>query len=133
MKLPIFHIAAFADTPFQGNPAAVCPLEGWLPDEVLQSIAAENNLAETAFYVSRDGQYELRWFTPTREVSLCGHPTLAAAHVLFGLSGPVPSRITFQSHSGPVHVFREDALLTLDFPAQVEVPAKFHRGWSRHS
>ena len=120
MKLPIFQIDAFAEAPFQGNPAAVCPLQDWLPDGVLQSIAEENNLAETAFYVPRDGHYELRWFTPTKEVDLCGHATLAAAHVLFSSNG-AQSQVTFQSRSGPLRVFREDAQLTLDFPAQVGV------------
>jgi PhzF family phenazine biosynthesis protein len=126
MKLPIFQIDAFAEAPFQGNPAAVCPLDDWLPDEVLQSIAQENNLAETAFYVPKNGSYELRWFTPTKEVDLCGHATLAAAHVLLA-PGSDQSRVTFQSRSGPLRVFREEDRLTLDFPAQVgaacEVPA----------
>lgn len=85
MKIPIFQIDAFAEAPFQGNPAAVCPLDNWLPDNVLQSIAQENNLAETAFYIPRGDHYELRWFTPTKEVDLCGHATLAAAHVVFAL------------------------------------------------
>lgn len=127
MKLPIFQIDAFADAPFQGNPAAVCPLDDWLPDGVLQSIAEENNLAETAFYVGRDGHYDLRWFTPTKEVDLCGHATLAAAHVVFMLDRVGRSLVTFQSRSGPLRVCREDDLLTLDFPAQVgvccEIPA----------
>ncbi|MDD5706862.1 MAG: PhzF family phenazine biosynthesis protein [Kiritimatiellae bacterium] len=124
MKLPIYQIDAFAEAPFQGNPAAVCPLDDWLPDELLQSIAAENNLSETAFYVRRDGHYDLRWFTPTKEVDLCGHATLAAAHVLFALSGAGNSRVTFQSRSGPLYVLRKDELLTLDFPAQVGVPCE---------
>jgi PhzF family phenazine biosynthesis protein len=127
MKLPIFQIDAFADAPFQGNPAAVVPLDAWLPDEVLQSIAEENNLAETAFYVRREGDYELRWFTPTREVDLCGHATLAAAHVLFGDHLAQP-RITFQSRSGPLHVFKEGKFLTLDFPAQVGVSCEIPAG-----
>jgi PhzF family phenazine biosynthesis protein len=121
MKLPIFQLDAFAEAPFQGNPAAVCPLQHWLPDQVLQSIAQENNLSETAFYVPREGCYELRWFTPTREVDLCGHATLAAAHVLLSSNGPAQSQVTFHSRSGPLRVFREDAQLTLDFPAQVGV------------
>ena len=127
MKLPIFQIDAFAEAPFQGNPAAVCPLENWLPDAVLQSIAEENNLSETAFYVAKDDHYELRWFTPTKEVDLCGHATLAAAHVLLSSNHSAQSQVTFQSRSGPLRVFREDEQLTLDFPAQVgvacEVPA----------
>src|SRR5262245_6029034 len=127
MKLPIFQIDAFAEAPFEGNPAAVCPLDDWLPDELLQSIAQENNLSETAFYVPQDGHYELRWFTPVREVDLCGHATLAAAHVLLQSNGPAQSSVTFQSRSGPLRVFREEDRLTLDFPAQpgvaCEVPA----------
>jgi PhzF family phenazine biosynthesis protein len=121
MKLPIFQIDAFAEAPFQGNPAAVCPLQDWLPDQVLQSIAEENNLAETAFYVPRDGHYDLRWFTPAKEVDLCGHATLAAAHVLLSSNGSAQSQVTFHSRSGPLRVFREDEQLTLDFPAQVGV------------
>ena len=128
MKLPIFQIDAFADAQFQGNPAAVCPLPEWLPDEVLQSIAEENNLAETAFYVKSDGHYDLRWFTPLREVDLCGHATLAAAHVLFALCETTDSQISFQSRSGPLRVLREDDLLTLDFPSQVGVPCEVPAG-----
>jgi predicted PhzF superfamily epimerase YddE/YHI9 len=132
MKLPIFHIDAFAEAPFQGNPAAVCPLDSWLPDELLQSIAQENNLAETAFYVAKDEGYELRWFTPTKEVDLCGHATLAAAHVLLNSAGVAQSQVTFQSRSGQLRVFREEAFLTLDFPAQVgvacEVPVGLAEG-----
>jgi len=127
MKLPIFQIDAFAEAPFQGNPAAVCPLDEWLPDEVLQAIALENNLSETAFYVARDGHYELRWFTPAKEVDLCGHATLAAADVVFRSNGHAQSPIIFQSRSGPLRVFREEDRLSLDFPAQAgvacEVPA----------
>jgi PhzF family phenazine biosynthesis protein len=132
MKLPIYQIDAFAERPFEGNPAAVCPLENWLPDDLLQSIAEENNLAETAFYVGRDGGYELRWFTPTKEVELCGHATLAAAHVLFESDESAKSRVTFKSRSGPLHVLREGDLLTLDFPAQpavrCEVPSHLADG-----
>lgn len=82
MELTIFQVDAFADSPFQGNPAAVCPLDAWLDDERLQAIAEENNLSETAFVVGRDGDYRLRWFTPQVEVDLCGHATLATAWVL---------------------------------------------------
>lgn len=121
MKLPIFQVDAFSSSVFQGNPAAVCPLEKWLPDKIMQSIAQENNLAETAFYIGKDGQYEIRWFTPTHEVDLCGHATLAAAHVLFRLNNDTLSPVTFQSRSGALRVLREDNLLTLDFPAQVGV------------
>ena len=111
--LPIHQVDAFTSVPFRGNPAAVCPLEEWLPDALLQDIAAENNLSETAFTVAReDGSYDLRWFTPTVEVNLCGHATLATAHIL--MQGDL---ITFHSKSGPLHVRREDGRLVLDFPA----------------
>jgi predicted PhzF superfamily epimerase YddE/YHI9 len=116
VKLPIYQIDAFADAPFRGNPAAVCPLEDWLPDGLLQAIAEENNLSETAFYVGCKAGYSLRWFTPTKEVDLCGHATLAAAHVVFGQNHEL-TRITFQSRSGPLHVSRDADRLTLDFPA----------------
>ncbi len=82
---------AFASAPFRGNPAAVCPLEQWLEDETLQAIAAENNLAETAYYVRENGRYRLRWFTPTVEVDLCGHATLATAYVILELRREVES------------------------------------------
>ena len=118
MKLPIYQIDAFADKPFQGNPAAVCPLDDWLPDETLQSIAEENNLAETAFFVEEEGIYRLRWFTPTKEVDLCGHATLAAAHVLFEGECRDRTEIAFESKSGLLRVLREEDYLILDFPIQ---------------
>ncbi|MEO8176105.1 MAG: PhzF family phenazine biosynthesis protein [Sphingomicrobium sp.] len=120
--IPFFQVDAFATAPFTGNPAAVMPLERWLDNRVLQSIAAENNLAETAFTVASDGDemdYELRWFTPTVEVNLCGHATLASAHVL--MSGP---SIRFATRSGILTVSREDDLLALDMPASVVEPAE---------
>ena len=83
MKIPIYQVDAFTNERFKGNPAAVCPLDSWLPDAVMQNIAAENNLAETAFVVAEGNEYEIRWFTPTVEVDLCGHATLASAYVLF--------------------------------------------------
>ena len=85
MRIPLYHVDAFADGPFTGNPAAVCPLAGWLPAETMQAIAAENNLPETAFLVAEGEAWRLRWFTPTVEVDLCGHATLAAAYVIFNL------------------------------------------------
>lgn len=121
-KIPFFQVDAFADAPFTGNPAAVMPLEGWLEDGVMQAIAAENNLAETAFTVASDGDemdYELRWFTPTVEVNLCGHATLASAHVL--MSG---QRIRFATRSGILTVTREGDLLALDMPASHVEPAE---------
>lgn len=121
--IPIQQIDAFAERPFEGNPAAVCILEDWLPDATMQAIAEENNLAETAFCVAEGEGYRIRWFTPTREVDLCGHATLAAAFVLFeqGKSG-AGDVITFQSHSGLLAVARAGDLLTLDFPARPPKP-----------
>jgi PhzF family phenazine biosynthesis protein len=117
MQLRLFVVDAFTRTLFRGNPAAVCPLDGWLPDALLQNIATENNLSETAFFVPEGNAFRLRWFTPTQEVDLCGHATLATAHVLFReLSHPAPS-LTFLSRSGELHVTREGERLTLDFPA----------------
>ncbi|MDQ8193255.1 PhzF family phenazine biosynthesis protein [Coraliomargarita sp. SDUM461004] len=124
MKLPIYQIDAFAPRTFQGNPAAVCPLEAWLPDEILQAIAEENNLAETAFYVEKESAYELRWFTPTKEVDLCGHATLAAAHVIFENNGLNRNEITFHSKSGLLGVTKCGELLELDFPIQAGVPCE---------
>src|SRR3954454_8919385 len=88
LSLPLYQVDAFADAVFAGNPAAVVPLESWLPDAVLQAIAAENNLAETAFFVPDGDGYALRWFTPETEVDLCGHATLATAHVIFSILNP---------------------------------------------
>lgn len=116
----LYQLDAFTDQRFAGNPAAVVPLTEWLPGEQMQKIAAENNLAETAFYVAtgEPGQYHIRWFTPTVEVDLCGHATLAAAYVVFFLEDkPVLERITFDSRSGPLNVCHEaDGWLVLDFP-----------------
>ncbi|HEX8425519.1 PhzF family phenazine biosynthesis protein [Hymenobacter sp.] len=128
MNLPIYQIDAFSDRPFAGNPAAVCPLESWLPAETMQAIAAENNLAETAFFVPGSGnEYEIRWFTPAVEVELCGHATLASAHVLYQHLGFAGSEITFHSRSGPLLVLREtDGRLTLDFPSRPPQPLPNH-------
>ena len=114
-SLPFFQVDAFASRPFTGNPAAVMPLTEWLPDPLMQSIAAENNLAETAFLVPRDddeADFDLRWFTPTVEVDLCGHATLASAHVL--MEGDCAR---FATRSGILTVTRKDGLLWLDLPA----------------
>lgn len=119
----IYQLDAFADRLFTGNPAAVVPLTEWLPDEQMQQIAAENNLAETAFYVKTDGEanYHIRWFTPTVEVALCGHATLATGYVVFFLENkPAVDQIFFDSRSGPLKVCRGEAgWLTLDFPIDV--------------
>jgi predicted PhzF superfamily epimerase YddE/YHI9 len=115
--LPIYQVDAFTDKVFSGNPAAVCPLQQWLSEDIMQKIALENNLAETAFFVKNKNQYDIRWFTPTVEVDLCGHATLAAAYVLFQVLGISDQEITFHSHrSGPLHVKREADWLTLNFP-----------------
>lgn len=117
MKNKIYQLDAFTDKLFGGNPAAVCPLVEWLPDSMLQNIAMENNLAETAFYVKENSGYRIRWFTPNVEVDLCGHATLAAAYVLFNIEQYAESEIAFNSRSGMLKVFRRDDLICLDFPA----------------
>ena len=117
MELPIFQVDAFTDRVFRGNPAAVMPLSQWLEDATLQAIAMENNLSETAFLVAADAGYELRWFTPTVEVELCGHATLAAAHVLFEHLAYTNDAIAFQTRSGELRVHRAGVGLTLDCPA----------------
>ena len=116
-ELPIYQVDAFASEVFAGNPAAVCPLEAWLPDPVMQAIAMENNLAETAFFVARDGSYDLRWFTPALEVDLCGHATLGSGYVIATYLDPGAEEMTFSSRSGPLKVTRSGDLYTLDFPA----------------
>jgi PhzF family phenazine biosynthesis protein len=122
MNVPIYQVDAFTNKLFGGNPAAVCLLEDWLPDATLQSIAAENNLADTAFYIAKDGKFYLRWFTPRVEVDLCGHATLAAAHVLMDVRREVTDgRVAFESKSGELVVNRDGDLYALDFPARPPV------------
>ncbi|MEM1176172.1 MAG: PhzF family phenazine biosynthesis protein [Pseudomonadota bacterium] len=121
-SLSQYQIDAFAARPFEGNPAAVCPLDDWLPDDLMQSIAAENNLSETAFFVPEADGYRIRWFTPTTEVDLCGHATLATAWVLFNRLRHDGGLIRFRSRSGPVSVRRDGDKLVLDFPAQPPAP-----------
>ncbi len=121
MKIPIFQIDAFASEVFSGNPAAVCPLEYWLEDEILQNIAAENNLSETAFFVDRGDFYQLRWFTPQTEVDLCGHATLASAYVIMHKINPALDQVKFGSPCGELTVRRNDDLLSMDFPAHPPV------------
>jgi PhzF family phenazine biosynthesis protein len=117
MKIPIYQVDAFTDSLFGGNPAAICPLEDWLTDEQMQKIAMENNLAETAFLVKDNEAYHIRWFTPTVEVKLCGHATLASAHILFGQLPDGVKELSFHSKSGLLTVTRAGNILTLDFPA----------------
>lgn len=118
MELKIYQVDAFSKESFSGNPAAVCPLEHWLEDTLMQSIAAENNLSETAFYVLKEDHYELRWFTPTTEVDLCGHATLASAKVLFEKEGHKGDLINFYSpRSGELQVQKNGKRLSLNFPA----------------
>lgn len=121
-KLKIYKVDAFTDTVFAGNPAAVCILNHWLPSSLMQNIAAENNLAETAFLVKEQNKYHIRWFTPKVEVDLCGHATLAAAHILFSFDFEDGTVIQFFSErSGELTVSKENALYTLDFPADLLV------------
>ncbi len=117
-ELPIYQVDAFASEVFAGNPAAVCPLDTWLPDEVMQAVAAENNLSETAFMVRNGADYDLRWFTPAVEVDLCGHATLGGAYVVATYLEPGREQIVFHSKSGPLTVTRDGALFTLDFPSK---------------
>ncbi|MCA0230764.1 MAG: PhzF family phenazine biosynthesis protein [Bacteroidetes bacterium] len=117
MQLSLYQLDAFTDKVFGGNPAAVVPLTSWLPDETMQAIAAENNLAETAFYVPTETGFHIRWFTPTVEVDLCGHATLASAYVLFSLENYAHDEINFDSRSGILNVRKEGDWLVLNFPA----------------
>lgn len=117
-ELPIYQVDAFASRVFEGNPAAVVPLDDLLPDDVMQSIAAENNLSETAFFIRSGGEYKLRWFTPSTEVDLCGHATLASAFVIFEFIEPDRSSVLFDTRSGLLTVERRGPLLAMDFPAR---------------
>lgn len=116
MKLQLFQVDAFTNTLFSGNPAAVCPLESWLSEELMQKIAAENNLAETAFFVKEAEGFRIRWFTPTAEVDLCGHATLASAHILYNHLNYQDDILSFQSRSGLLSVKKNGKFLTLNFP-----------------
>ncbi len=127
MNLTIYQVDAFTDELFKGNPAAVCPLYEWLPDELMQKIAAENNLSETAFFVPLGEEFELRWFTPAKEVRLCGHATLATAHVLYHHLGYQEGAISFHTQSGLLEVRRSGDAYNMDFPTdniqQIERPS----------
>jgi len=118
-EIPLYQVDAFAAETFAGNPAAVCPLEAWLPDEVMQAIALENNLSETAFLVKNEEGYDLRWFTPVHEVDLCGHATLGSAHVIATHLEPGCKKIAFMTRSGRLEVTRAGELYSMDFPARV--------------
>ena len=122
MRIPYYQINAFAARTFGGNPAGVCPLERWLPDETLQRIAAENNLSETAFFTRNEGFFPLRWFTPTVEVELCGHATLASAHALFAELRHREESVRFHTKSGWLSVSKRGDLLELDFPSRPATP-----------
>ena len=124
MKIPIYQVDAFTDQVFGGNPAAVCPLESWLPTETMQKIAMENSVAETAFFIPLEHGFHIRWFTPEFEMDLCGHATLASAHVLASHLGYKNLKIKFQSNSGELFVLTDGNLLTLDFPSRMPVPAE---------
>lgn len=117
MSIQLYQVDAFADQLFEGNPAGVCPLDSWLSDETMQSIAMENNLSETAFFTGINGEYEIRWFTPQTEVNLCGHATLGSAHVIFNHLDYYGEEIKFNSKSGILKVARQGEILLLDFPA----------------
>lgn len=122
MTIPIYQVDAFTLGPFSGNPAAVCPLDNWLPDAAMQNIAAENNLSETAFIVARNGGYHLRWFTPLVEVDLCGHATLAAGYVVLNHLRSDLNSVSFETISGELIVTRESERLSMDFPARAPTP-----------
>ena len=122
MRIPLFQVDAFASRRFAGNPAAVMPLEAWLPDDMLQAIAAENNLSETAFFVREAAGWRLRWFTPAVEVNLCGHATLATALVMRDRLGLWKGKVSFETRSGTLVVSEDGERLALDFPAQPPSP-----------
>lgn len=118
MKLTLYQIDAFTSELFKGNPAAVCPLDKWLPDKTMQAMALENNLSETAFFVPTAKGFHIRWFTPAEEVDLCGHATLASAHVVFNVLDPKTDTICFESRSGDLLITRDGKRIVMDFPSQ---------------
>jgi len=123
MRIPLYQVDAFTNKTFGGNPAAVCPLDSWLPDALMQAIAAENNLSETAFFVLRGTEYELRWFTPVAEVDLAGHPTLATAWTILNLLGVAHDVLVFHTKIGDrLVVTREGDRLAMDFPSRPPKP-----------
>lgn len=120
----MYQIDAFSDKLFGGNPASIVPLESWLSEELMQNIAMENNLSETAFFVKEEQNYHIRWFTPTTEVKLCGHATLASAFVIFNYIEPNLQQVTFDSKSGELKVAKDGEFLTMDFPMQKPIKTK---------
>lgn len=128
MKLTLYQVDAFTDKLFGGNPAAVIPLQQWLNDELMQQLALENNLSETVFFVpgtpADDYDYHIRWFTPTTEVNLCGHATLASAWVLYHILGHSKPTIRLHCQSGRLTITRDGDLITMDFPAWQPTPLK---------
>lgn len=132
MKIPIYQVDAFASEQFKGNPAAVCPLEEWIEDNLMQNIAAENNLSETAFFVKKNADYELRWFTPKGEIDLCGHATLATAFVICTYLGHDIKNIKFHTKSRILEVTHDEGQFTLVFPSregeQCEAPEALIKG-----
>jgi PhzF family phenazine biosynthesis protein len=136
MNIPIYQVDAFTRQTFKGNPAAVCLMASWPQDNLLQSIALENNLSETAFLLKQGKDYALRWFTPLVEMDLCGHATLAAAHVIFNFIEPQLIKIAFNTLSGILTVIRKDDLLLMDFPAHptqpCACPTDLLRGLGKH-
>src|SRR5215213_1174705 len=123
MKLTIYQVDAFAEKIFTGNPAAVVPLDDWIADELMQKIAMENNLSETAFFVKTDNGYHLRWFTPTFEIDLCGHATLASAYIIKNFLEPHLAEINFTTQkAGLLRAMGKDGMYTLDFPSRMPQP-----------
>ena len=119
MKIPIYQVDAFTSEVFKGNPAAVCPLKEWLPDEVMQKIAQENNLSETAFFTNEDNSFNIRWFTPISELDLAGHPTLATAHVIIEELNFKSDKIIFKTKIGDtLNVTKKNNLFLMDFPSR---------------
>ena len=119
MKIPIYQVDAFTSEVFKGNPAAVCPLKEWLPDEVMQKIAQENNLSETAFFINKNGSFDIRWFTPISELDLAGHPTLATAHVIIEELNFKSDKIIFKTKIGDtLNVTKKNNLFLMDFPSR---------------
>jgi len=135
VEVKIFQIDAFAETVFEGNPAAVCPLDKWLPDDVLQRIAQENNLSETAFFIKEGNSYHIRWFTPVFEVDLCGHATIATAFVIFEILKNEIQKITFNSRSGELIVTKKGEYIELNFPVaeiiQCETPPQISQAFGK--